>query len=251
MPAIDTLVGSKDITASSQSASKATVDPFQDDSDSDNIFNSASKSLPAISEKVAKPPNIADDPLLSSSAAKTNTSKLETTQPASTQSKSKPTIDPFADDSEGDDFFSVSRSKPSARPTVNGQTDETKSSVERSSPVQSSPPVVRKPPSLRESPPPVVKEPPSLRDSPPPVVEEPPPLSESPPPLGGKSADAFALDDSDDDLFSTKPRKKTKQKPMADIFDDDELFASSKPAKKKSVLVSHMIFFVRGQTVGI
>lgn len=49
----------------------------------------------------------------------------------------------------------------------------------------------------------------------------------------------FTLDDSDDDIFSSKVSKKsTKSKPVVDIFDDEDLFGPSKAVKSKGFLVS-------------
>ncbi|XP_067935792.1 WASH complex subunit 2-like isoform X2 [Watersipora subatra] len=75
--------------------------------------------------------------------------------------------------------------------------------------------------------------------SPSPVLEEPPPLDgySSPEPIEHKTADPFALGDSDDDIFAVKPAKQSSsKKTVGDIFDDEDLFTSTKPAKKKPVL---------------
>lgn len=94
----------------------------------------------------------------------------------------------------------------------------------------------------RESPTMIKRESPSpLRESPPLLGESPPPLPKDSSPLqtaADEKSGGFTLDDSDDDIFSARPSRKS-AKNATDLFmDDDDLFGDLKPKSKKSVLVS-------------
>lgn len=227
----DTPAAANPLTAGATTPSSPQVrkpvakDPFLDDSDDDDIFGSKPKSAPTAALTKATPPpsSSGSDSLQPPAAVKVGPDGAAGSV-ASLTPTSGMTLpsDPFSEGDDDNDSFTQPNSLPhegldNADITVDSQSNGTEMSDGESATDTS------------ELSPPLRQEPPSMDDSPPPATS------------ASKKSDAFVLDDSDDDMFSTKT-KKSKQKAVVDTFDDDALFGSSKPAKKKAALVSVSCF---------